>query len=202
MKIFGDSRSTNSRKVLTTLAELGMSYEFVHVDFALGEHKREPHLLRQPFGQMPALEDDGFALYETQAMCRYFNAKVGGTLVPHDARVRAVIDQWMSIETANFSGHAMKFIYHYLLKIEHEPDVLKQASAALETTLEVLAAQLSKQAFIAGPTFTLADICFMPYFEYAMITPARNIIEPKSDVVRWWNMVRERPSWLKVVGRA
>ena len=202
MKIFADSRSTNSRKVLTTLAEVGMQYEYMHVDFALGEHKCEPHLSRQPFGQIPALEDDAFALYETHAMCRYINAKADGPLVPRDARARAVVDQWMSIETANFSGHAMKFIYHYILHFAHEPSVLEYAGAALDKTLSVLAVQLSKQAFIGGQTLTLADICFMPYFEYAMMTPARNIIERRSDVVRWWNAVRERPSWLKAVGHA
>lgn len=200
MKIFGYPLSTNTRKVLTTLAELDMRYEFVHVDFALGEHRHEPHLSRQPFGQIPALEDDGFALYETQAMCRYINAKVGGPLVPDDVRARALVDQWMSIETANFSGHLMKFVYHYLLHDAHDPQALEQASAALDRTLGVLAVRLSKEPFIGGQTFTLADICFMPYFEYAMMTPARGIVERRSDVVRWWNRVRERPSWLKVAG--
>ena len=70
MKIYGDPLSTNTRKVLTTLAELDLPHEFVHVDFARGEHKHAAHLERQPFGQMPALEDDGFVLYETHAMCR------------------------------------------------------------------------------------------------------------------------------------
>lgn len=202
MKIFADSLSTNSRKVLATLAELGMQYEYVHVDFASGEHKLEPHLSRQPFGQIPALEDDGFALYETHAICRYLNAKAEGTLVPRDARARATVDQWMSIETANFSGHAMKFIYHYLLKVPYEPQILEHASSALDKTLSVLDAHLSQRAFIAGNAFTLADICFMPYFEYAMLTPARTMIERRSEVVRWWNAVRERPSWLKAAAHS
>jgi glutathione S-transferase len=202
MKIFGDSRSTNSRKVLTTLAELGMRYDFVHVDFALGHHKREPHLSRQPFGQIPALEDEGFSLYETHAICRYLNAKAGGPLVPHDVRARAVVDQWMSIEAANFSGPAMKFIYHHLLHHVQEPNVLEHASASLNKTLDVLAAQLSTQTFIGGQTFTLADICFMPYFDYTLMTPVRSAIERRPEVVSWWNRVRERPSWLGVVGQA
>lgn len=202
MKIFADSVSTNSRKVLLTLAELGMPFEYVHVDFASGEHKREPHLSRQPFGQVPTLEDDGFALYETHAMCRYLNAKAEGPLVPRDARARATVDQWMSIETANFSAHAMKLIYHHLLHVAYEPQVLEHASSALDKTLSVLAVQLSDRAFIAGKAFTLADVCFIPYFEYAMKTPARNLIERRSEVVRWWNAVRERPSWLKAAGHS
>jgi glutathione S-transferase len=202
MKIFGDARSTNSRKVLATLAELGMGYEYVHVDFVLGQHKHESHVARHPFGQVPMLEDDGFPLYETHAMCRYLNAKADGNLVPGDVRGRAVVDQWMSIEAANFSSHAMKFVYHYLLHFPHDPQVLAHAGSALDKTLGVMATQLAKQPFIGGQAFSLADICFMPYFEYAMLTPARTNIEKHPDVVRWWNTVRERPSWLKVVSLA
>ena len=110
MKIYGDPLSTNTRKVLTTLAELDTPYELDHVDFARGQHRHEAHLLRQPFGQMPALDDDGFVLYEAQAMCRYLVARAGGSLMPTDLRGRARVDQWMSIESANFSCHVMKFV--------------------------------------------------------------------------------------------
>jgi glutathione S-transferase len=168
----------------------------------LGEHKRDFHMTRQPFGQIPALEDDGFPLYETHAMCRYLNAKAGGPLVPHDLRARAVVDQWMSIETANFSSHAMKFVYHYLLHFTHESQALDHAGAEIDKTLGVLSVQLAKHSFIGGQAFTLADICFMPYFEYAMMTPARGLIERRPEVVRWWEAARKRPSWIKVIGQA
>ena len=201
MKIFGDPRSTNTRKVLTTLAELEMPYDFVHVDFARGEHRQEAHLARQPFGQMPALEDDGFLLYETHAMCRYLDARAGGALMPGDIRARALVDQWMSIESANFSSHAMKFVYHYLLKFEQSAEVLGHAAAALDRALGVLAKELSAKPYIAGEAFTLADICYMPYFEYCVLTPAEAHISKHPRVLSWWSRVRDRPSWRKVVGR-
>src|SRR5215468_6342376 len=128
MKIYGDPLSTNTRKVLTTLAELGMRYELVHVDYAGGQHKQQPHLERQPFGQMPALEDEGFKLYETHAMCRYLDARAGGRLLPSELRSRAVVDQWMSIESANFSHYAMKFVYHYLLHVTQDESTLAHAA--------------------------------------------------------------------------
>ena len=201
MKIFGDARSTNTRKVLTTLAELAMDYDLVHVDFALGEHKSESHLARQPFGQMPALEDEGFVLYESHAMCRYLNDKAGGKLMPRELHARALADQWMSIEAANVSGHAMKFVYHYLLQVPHESSVLEQAGAALDKAFTVMSQQLSKAPFVAGQAFTLADICFMPYFEYMQLTPAQELIAKHAPVLRWWNANRGRPSWRAVATR-
>jgi glutathione S-transferase len=202
MKIYGDPLSTNTRKVLTTLAELETPYELVHVDFAAGEHKQQAHLERQPFGQMPALEDDGFVLYEAHAMCRYLDARAGGRLMPTELRARARVDQWMSVESANFSCYAMKFVYHYLLKIEQSTDVLAQAQRSLELALGVLESGLSATPYIGGQSFTLADICYMPYFEYALLTPARELFEKHPSTLGWWSRVEGRASWRKVSGRA
>jgi glutathione S-transferase len=202
MKIFGHPMSTCTRKVLTTLAETHTPYELVVVDFAKGEHKQPPHTLRQPFGQVPALEDDGFALYESRAMCRYLNDKVDGPLVPRDLRARAVAEQWISIESANFSGHAMKFVYQYIFKRDVEAKVLEAAGQALDKTLGIMDAQLAKHPYIAGSTFTLADICYMPYLEYVMASPAKEIVAKHPNVSAWWIKISDRPSWRKVTGRA
>ena len=201
MKIFGDPLSTNTRKVLTTLSELGTPYELVTVSFARGEHKHDAHLARQPFGQMPALEDEGFVLYETHAMCRYLSARAGGALMPSELRARAIVDQWMSIESATFSVYAMKFIYHHLLHVEQEASVMAHAAAGLDKALGILAKELSAKPYIGTEAFTLADICYMPYFEYAMRTPAEAHISKYPSLLSWWSKVSERPSWLKVTGR-
>jgi glutathione S-transferase len=202
MKIFGHPMSTCTRKVLTTLAETHTPYELVVVDFAKGEHKQTPHTLRQPFGQVPALEDDGFALYESRAMCRYLNDKVDGPLVPRDLRARAVAEQWISIESANFSGHAMKFIFKDVFKRDIEASVLEAAGQALDKALGIMDAQLAKHPYIAGSTFTLADICYMPYLEYISATPAKEIVAKHPHVSAWWTKISDRPSWRKVTGRA
>lgn len=185
-----------------TLAELETPFELVHVDFAQGQHKQEPHLQRQPFGQMPALEDEGFVLYETQAMCRYLDARAGGRLLPTELRARARAEQWMSIESANFSAHAMKFIYHYLLKVEQDDRVLQHAAVSVDKVLSVLARDVTANSFVAGESFSLADICFMPYFEYGMLTPIEAQIAKYPGVLSWWQRVRERPTWRKVIGAA
>lgn len=201
MKIFGHPASTCTRKVLATLHENAAPYELVVVDFAKGEHKQAQHLARQPFGQVPALDDDGFALYESRAMARYIDGKCGGALTPKDARARALMEQWISVETSNFSGHAMKFIYHSVFKREQTPEVLKAAAEKLDLAFGVLDRQLASQPFLTGESLSLADLCFAPYLEYLTSSPAASQIAEHAHVARWWAAISARPAWKKTAGR-
>lgn len=201
MKIFGHPASTCTRKVLMTLNETSTPFEFVLVDFAKGEHKQPAHLARQPFGQVPALEDDGFEMYESRAMARYIDAKAGAPLSPSDAQARAVMEQWISIETSNFAPHAMKFIYHTVFGREQTPEVLKAAGSALDVAYQTMEAQLSAQPFLAGDRFSLAEICFAPYFEYLTLTPAAGKLAAYPHLAAWWGVVSAREAWRKTITR-
>jgi len=201
MKIFGHPGSTCTRKVLLTLNETNTPFELVLVDFAKGEHKQPAHLARQPFGQVPALEDDGLSMYESRAMARYIDAKAGSPLTPKDLPGRAVMEQWISVETSNFASHAMKFIYHSVFGREQTPEVLKVAGSALDTAYGVLERQLAKQPFLAGSAFSLAEVCFAPYLEYLAITPAASKLAEHPHVAAWWATVSERAAWRKTIGR-
>lgn len=201
LKIYGHPVSTCTRKVLMTLAETNTPGELITVDFATGEHKQPPHLARQPFGRVPALDDDGFAMFESRAICRYLNERAGGALVPQDAKGRARMEQWISVETSEFSAHAMKFIYEHTFKRPQDAATLDSAKQALAVTCEVLEKRLTESAFLAGETFTLADICFMPYLEYCMASPAREIFAPYAALGAWWSKISARPAWGKVSGK-
>jgi glutathione S-transferase len=202
LKLFGHPGSTCTRKVLTTLHETGTAFEFVALDFATGEHKQPAHLARQPFGQVPAINDDGFELYESRAICRYLNEKANGSLIPADAQNRALMEEWISIETSNFTGHAMKFVYEHIFKRPQGDEVLAKATAGLETALGVMEKRLAEKPYLAGDVFSIADIAFMPYVEYGMMTPAKEIYGKYPHFVAWWERVSTRPSWQKVAGKA
>ena len=128
LKLFGNPGSTCTRKVLMTAHENGAPFEFVLVDMA----QRRAQATRAPgtatLWPVPALDDDGFALYESRAMARYIDGKAGSTLTPKDAQARALMKESISIETSNFSPHAMKFIYHFIFKREQPPEVLIRLS--------------------------------------------------------------------------
>jgi glutathione S-transferase len=200
MKLFGHPMSTCTRKTLFTLHETATPFEFGLVDFAKGEHKQPPHLERQPFGQVPAL-DDGFPLYESRAMMRYIDEKAGHPLTPKNPEQRALMEQWISVETSNFTPHVMKFIYHSIFQREQTPETLAAAKAGLELACDVLDRALAGKQYLVGDQLTLADVCYAPYLEYAMGTDARAVVMARPNVAAWWGRVSERPAWQKAIGR-
>src|SRR5678815_1063768 len=175
IKLYGSPLSTCTRKVLMTLAETTTPFEMNVIDFATGAHKKEPHVSRQPFGRIPAIDDDGFEMFESRAIARYVAEKAKSPLVPSDLKARAKMEQWISIETSEFATHAMKFVYEHTFKRKQEQPVLDAAAAALQTTLRVMNDQLAKTPFVSGESFTIADIGYMPYLEYVMASPAKEI---------------------------
>lgn len=197
IQLYGHPVSTCTRKVLTTLNELNLPFELQVVDFATGEHKKGTNLKRQPFGQVPAINDDGFELFESRAICRYLNNKAKGSLAPTDIQELARMDQWLSIDQANFAPAAMKFIFHYVFKRPQDQATLDSAGTTLETCLATMAETLSSHKYLAGDEFTLADIGFMPYVGYLMNTPVAETIKKYPAVVAWWERVSARPSWKK-----
>jgi glutathione S-transferase len=202
LTIYGHPMSTCTRKVLMTLAENETPYELSLVDFAKGEHKAEANLHRQPFGRIPALKDDnGFEMFESRAMCRYLNETHNGKLIPSDPKIRAKMEQWISVETSEFAPHAMKFVYEHMFKRPQGAEVIENAGKALDLTCKTMDAQLAKTPFIAGDQFTIADVCFMPYIEYAINTPAKEIFAKYPHLMTWWNKVSERATWKKATGK-
>lgn len=199
--LYGSPVSTCTRKVLTSLLETNTPYEMHAIDFAQREHKGAPHLSRQPFGQVPAIDDEGFVLFESRAICRYVSAKANDQLTPVTLKERALMDQWSSVEQSNVSPHAMKFVYHFIFKRPQEQAVLDAAQAALELAFSVLSKPLASQPFLCGDKLTIADIGHMPYLELLPSTPIKESIEKFPHVQAWSQRLRERDSWRKITGR-
>lgn len=69
LKLYGSAMSF--ARVLVTILEKDLAYEHIPIDIAKGEQKGEAYKKLQPFGKVPALEDDGFLIFESRAICKY-----------------------------------------------------------------------------------------------------------------------------------
>ena len=120
LKLHGSPQSTCTARVRTVFEELSIPYEFVLVDFAKLEHKAPEFTAVQPFGQVPYIDDDGFKLFESRAICRYLALKYGGIgkLIPDPANLQktALFEQGASIELSNFDPFASALAFENVFK--------------------------------------------------------------------------------------
>ncbi|KAJ7163025.1 glutathione S-transferase [Mycena filopes] len=205
LKLYAASVSTCTRRVGTVLHELQVPFELIEIDAAAGEHKTPAFLEKQPFGQVPYIDDDGFILYESRAICRYIAARYPTSkLIPTDAKPNALFEQAASIELTNFepTGGKAGFIRRLTCGVHRKmrgvaPDaaVLDAQLEALDKKLDAYDAILGRHRYLAGETLTLADLFHLPYVSYVGLGGS-NIMTRRPNVARWYNELIARPSWL------
>src|SRR5436190_2922686 len=87
----------NPRRVRIFLAEKGIDLPETPLDIMKREHKSEDHRARNSLGQVPTLVlDDGTAISETVAICRYLDeTSPGPSLFGTTPTERALVDMWI-----------------------------------------------------------------------------------------------------------
>jgi glutathione S-transferase len=104
MKLYEHPMSSAAFKVRALVYELGLPVTFVTVDMMKGENKSPDFLARNPNGKVPTLEDDGFCLWESNAILCYLAAKKPESgLLPTDARGMAQVQQWLQWHATTFA---------------------------------------------------------------------------------------------------
>jgi glutathione S-transferase len=164
LRVLGRTSSINVRKVLWTLEEIGASFE--HDDrWATPAHpSTAPEFLRlNPNGLVPVIEDENGVLWESNTICRYLAQTHGrADLLPADAAGRARVEMWMDWQATQLNS-AWRYAFLALVRKEPGFDDAGQAQRSLgraAAMMRLLGARLqATQAHLAGPDFTLADVC-------------------------------------------
>ncbi|KAG6820933.1 hypothetical protein H0H93_009169 [Arthromyces matolae] len=202
LKLYGYPVSTSTQRVAIVLIEKQVPFELVVVDLNKGEHKTPAHLEKQPFGQIPYIDDDGFILYESRAICRYIAIKYatqGTKLLPTGGlKEIAIFEQAASSEESDFDaivGPAIfENVYKNFLGETPDPKIFKELINKLDGKLEAYDKILSKQKYLTGDEVTLADLYHIS--NGVMLSQAgSDIIYSKPNVARWFKELTSRPSW-------
>ena len=207
LKVFGTASSTCTGRLLACIEELGLEYELVPVNLASGEHKQPPHLARNPFGQIPALQDGDLVLFESRVITRYLVRKYGkgaDLLKEGSPEEAAAVDQWAEVEVQHFNPPVSVIIFQVLFLPIFFGGITDDKVVAAEVeklgkVLDVYEAQLSKKKFLAGNFFSLADLHHLSYGHYLVTTtPYGSLIDSRPHVKAWWEAIYSRPASKKV----
>ncbi len=196
LKIWGRTDSYNLQKVMWCVAELGLAHERIDAGAAFGVTGEPAYLAMNPNGRVPTIDDDGFVLWESNAIVRYLAARHGaGTLCPDDPRRRADADRWMTWQSATV-GRNMRGLIHALFNPPPEHRDAAAAAPMVETATThwtILDAHLDGRDYVLGPEFTMADIPMGAYalrwFEMDIARPAMPRLEA------WYARLRDRDAY-------
>ncbi len=198
--VWGRMSSMNVQKVAWSCEELGIPYlqrdagrEFGIVD--------EPGYRRlNPNGRVPTIEDDGFVLWESNAIVRYLARKVpGGNLLPPDSRGLARAEQWMDWQIAVLWLPMRDLLLSHLRTSPERRDAEADEAARVRASkaFEILDAQLGSSRYVAGDRFTMADIALGVWVWRWMALP---IERPELvQLRRWFDLLAERPAYRNIV---
>jgi glutathione S-transferase len=199
IRIHATLQSINAYKVRLLLAILDVPYERVDIDMIGSEHKREPFLSLNPFGQMPALEDGDFHVGDSHACLVYVARKhdAPGRWLPQDARGEAKVAEWLS-KSANeiHQGPWMK-----RAKIRR-PDAITTPDAEIDARcdhiLRIMDGHLQTRDWLALEHATIADIsCFGPI---ALLDISGYDTSRWPAVRAWMERIRQLPGAIDIDG--
>ena len=163
----------NPRRVRIFLAEKGIDLPETNVNMMKREHKSPEFRAKNSMGQIPALElDDGTTISETVAICRYFEeTQPEPPLFGTTPVEMAHVDQWIRrvefavmMPVGQFWRHAHPRTAALLTQFKDFGESNKETYLGAQKYMN---RELADRQFLAGDTYTMADICLLSTVDFA-----------------------------------
>ena len=185
-------------RVTWALEELGIAYQRKVMDPLKKEHKTPEYLAIHPFGKVPAIQDGDFMLFESSAICSYLGDKASKLLPSPATRARALYDQWMSYSISTLEPQCGKvFGYDFFTDKDATTDRLRAEALALVTgQFQVLDGVITKNGYLLGDGFSLADLTLSSVIRFVMHTEV-TVNYPALQAYLTRNF--ERPAFLRAI---
>jgi len=159
LRLYGSAKSRSVR-VLWMLGELGLPYE--HKDWLprAPETRTPEYRALNANGRVPTIDDDGFILSESMAINFYLAKKHKSPLLPTDPKLEALVLQWSLWETDRLDRQIVNHARHTkdLPEAERDPKLAQAAWEECAQSFDVLEAALTKNEWLAGPSFSVGDL--------------------------------------------
>jgi glutathione S-transferase len=193
-------------KVWLTLEHKGVPYEFKLLSFDAKDTQKPEFLKVNPRGQVPAIVHDGFALYESLAICEYLEERFPHQpLLPLEPQARATVRR-LALEADSHVPKADTELFEQtLFRAKDAPEDRAKIAAAQETVLKELAiwdARLTGD-YLAG-ALSLADFTLYPFLRTLRRIDLRQPQNGLGDrmpkrVQAWMNRIEALPYYAKTI---
>ena len=195
IKLHRMALSGHCHRVEMFLSLLGLPYELIEVDLSAGAHKTPEFLSRNPFGQVPVIEDGDVTLADSNAILVYLEGRYApGQWLPREPVAAAQVQRWLSVAAGPLAFGAAAARVIQLFK---RPDDPKDAVARADSLFKVMEQELANRPFLTGDKPTLADLA---NYSYAARAPEGRVsLEPYPKLRTWLARVEALPGFVPMI---
>lgn len=200
LRLYDFLDSGNGYKVRLLLNQLGIPFELIELDIMKGETRTPEFLAKNPNGRIPTLElEDGSYLTESGAILFYLAE--GTPFLPDDRLARARALGWMFFE--QYSHEPNVAVARFWLKHLGLDDARRAALAERQEkgrdALGVMEGHLSREDFLAGGAYSIADIALYAYTHVAH--EGGFDLEPYPAIRAWLERVAGQPRHILITDK-
>ncbi|QPC99803.1 glutathione S-transferase family protein [Qipengyuania soli] len=195
LTIWGRINSHNVKKVVWLAEEIGLPHQRIDMGGQFGF--TDAYLAANPNRLIPTIDDDGFVLWESNAILRYLADRYGPEFQPADAQQRAAADKWMDWQFSFADAQRNAFIGLVRKKPEERDENAIAASAsAAGKMVAILEAELERQPWLSGKRFGIGDIPMGVYIHTWLTLPIERAERPA--VKDWYARLRKREAFDRI----
>lgn len=201
LRIHAFPASPRGFKAVCFANHIGIDYEFVFCDLTKGAQKSPEFTALNLNQRMPVLEEDGWCLWESNAIVQYLATKKPESgLLPKDERARADVSRWMFWESAHWDQACAVLVFERFVKGffggggPDEKEVEKGIQA-FHRAGAVLDGHLKGRRFLCSDTLSVAD--FSVGSALIMSDAASFPLENYKEIARWYAQLTALPAWQK-----
>ena len=196
IKLYRNPKSGHCHRVELLLAFLGLPYETIDLDMANGAHKAPEYLKISPFGKVPAIDDSGYTLSDSNAILVYLvqTYAKGSHWLPEDPKTAAEVQRWLTIAADNiFSGPcSARLVTLFGAQLDHAAAIAKS-----HDLFKLMETHLNGRNWLAAETITIADMAGYSYIAHA---PEGGVdLAPYPNLRAWLKRIEAEDNFVPMV---
>lgn len=197
------ANTPNGHKIVIMLEELGVPYTKHMIDLKANQQKSPEFLEMNPNGRIPVIIDhEGpfnrkTTVFESGAIL-YYLAEKYGKFFAQELDQKAHVMQWVMFQMSGIGPNFGNYNYGTTYMSEKVPQFIERFEKESQRLVMVLNSQLTKHPFVAGDSYTIADMTTYTWVS-AFATKKPEWFESAPAIRRWLELVGNRPAIKKAM---
>jgi GST-like protein len=188
--------SPNPTKVALFLEESGLAYQAIAIDTRKGDQFKPEFLAINPNGKVPAIDDDGAIVFDSNAILLYLAEKTGKFLVPSSPKNRAELLSWLMFVATGvgpYSGQAVHF-KHFAPKDQDHGYAHNRYQYEGHRHLAIVDKHLATRRYMVGDTYTIVDMALWGWTRMAPFALGDDAFIKHPNLKRLVDEISARPA--------